>query len=822
MAEINDGMYMVLPDDIKTLQALELWKDKFDQLTQYQRIVSNDMSIAEYGEDNEIRYRKMKDEFNDHNLNQCDHQSPEDHDANNIGDSPIIKEGYIKSDPDIYYNKDKFDSGEINLCFITGLSGSGKSTMAGEMSKENISLDDIGFNYHFSDENLKEYGDLIYSFFKGVGKKYRFQKGDDIDELLKPFNGDWSKFHENATKDFVNYAKSYSKSHKNEKFIIEGVQLYCYIPPHELKDYAVYIKGTSAIVSWYRALKRDIKQISGTDRKMKAGSHKFGQILKYFTKFEPLVKEYRDYFTKLMNKPIKENVVMDDYFSDGWDNKIFKARLAEKEGLVILVDTQSDKYIDEDNVQDQIDRLQDKWESFNSLSQDMRDLSDQTAYSIFGIDNYNLYVKIMNIYLSYMEELMKSDEVDSVNVDKELYESKVILPYYTPKEMMTNTNKYSTKWYLPESYIKGLQEYYYTTGGLPNVYEWCDTIEKLEIESESTNDKETKDSIKQTILELGWNPEIPFSREMASRTYLKRAVKPLEEVDLSSFYINEVTNKELNDLPPNEKSEFLKNKIVPIFVVLVNTNTIHSNAIKWFTDSEWSHVSIGFDSSLRLLYTFGLYDSGVFKKSGFKVESINDYLKDDKNCKIKVYALFVTPDQRQLLSETVAWYMENKEKTKYDFADILRIVLRKTSNKKDRTRMICSQFVYSLLQLVNFRLRKNKNPGDVTPRDIDEIYDDARFIVLFNDKASEYNKKAIDKMCYELLAILPLNLFGIGEALDLHNIGNKTLEEFIEENRMNPHIKELKPISFISKYEDKTPKQINESVENLAHNILYD
>lgn len=608
MAEMNDGMYMILPNDIKTLQALELWKDKFDQLTQYQRIVSNDMSIAEYGEDNEIRYRKMKDKFNDHNLNQCDHQSPEDHDTNNIGDSPVIK----------------------------------------------------------------------------------------------------------------------------------------------------------------------------------------------------------------------ENVVMDDYFSDGWDNKIFKARLAEKEGLIILVDTRSDKYIDEDNVQDQIDRLQDKWESFNSLSQNMRDLSDQTAYSIFGIDNYNLYVKIMNIYLSYMEELMKSDDVDSVNVDKELYESKIIRPYYTPKEMMTNTHKYSTKLYLSESYVKGLQEYYYTTGGLPNVYEWCDTIEKLEIESGSTNDKDTKDSIKQTILELGWNPEIPFSREMASRTYLKRAVKPLEEVDLSRFYINEVTNQELNDLPPNEKSKFLKNKIVPVFVVLVNTNTIHSNAIKWFTDSEWSHVSIGFDSSLRLLYTFGLYDNGIFKKSGFKVESINDYLKDDKNCKIKVYTLFVTPDQRQLLSETIAWYMENREKTKYDFADILRIVLRKTSNKKDRTRMICSQFVYSLLQLVNFRLRKNKNPGDVTPRDIDEIYDDARFIVLFNDKASEYNKKAIDKMCYELLAILPLNLFGIGEALDLHNIGNKTLREFIEENKMNPHIKELKPISFISKYEDKTPKQINESVENLAHNILYD
>ena len=608
MEEINNGMYMVLPDDIKTLQALELWKDKFNQLTQYQRIVSNDMSIAEYGEDNEIRYRKMKDKFNDHNLSQCDHQSPEDHDSSNIGDSPVIK----------------------------------------------------------------------------------------------------------------------------------------------------------------------------------------------------------------------ENVVVDDYFSDGWDNKIFKARLAEKEGLVILVDTKSDKYIDEDNIQDQIDRLQDKWESFNSLSQDMRDLSDQTAYSIFGIDNYNLYVKIMNIYLSYMEELMKSDDVDSINVDKELYESKIILPYYTPKEMMTNTNKYSTKLYLPESYIKEFQDYYYTTGGLSNVYEWCDTIEKLEIESESTSDDSTKDSIKQTILELGWNPEISFSREMASRTYLKRNIKPLEEVDLSRFYINEITNQELRDLSPNEKSEFLKNKIVPVFVVLLNNNKIHSKVIKWFTDSEWSHVSLSMKSTLRTLYTFGLYDDGsIVMKSGFKIERLTEYIKQDRKCKIKVYALFMTSEQRQTISETLAWYFENREATKYDFMDILRIVLRKASNKPDKTRMICSQFVYSILQLVNFRLRKNKNPGNVTPRDIDEIYDDARFITLFEGKAVDYDYRVIDKMCYELLATLPLNLFGIGEALDLCNIGNMTLKEFIEANKMNPHIKELKPISIISKHENVTPRQINESVENIAHNLLY-
>ena len=61
----------------------------------------------------------------------------------------IIIENYIKNEPDIYYNKDKFDSGDINLCFITGHSGSGKSTMGRNMSDNNIEvyeLDDVFAN----------------------------------------------------------------------------------------------------------------------------------------------------------------------------------------------------------------------------------------------------------------------------------------------------------------------------------------------------------------------------------------------------------------------------------------------------------------------------------------------------------------------------------------------------------------------------------------------------------------------------------------------------------------------------------------------------
>ena len=168
----------------------------------------------------------------------------------------LLIESQIKNQPDIYYNKDKFDSGEINLCFITGHSGSGKSTMGRDMQKDNIEhyeLDDLINNYAFSDENFKEYGDLIYSFFKGPGKKYRCKTYDDIEK----YDNSGDDFYKSVNRSFINYAKKYAKSHKNTKFVIEGIWLYFYVNPEELKEYAVYIKGTSRLLSAFRASKRD-------------------------------------------------------------------------------------------------------------------------------------------------------------------------------------------------------------------------------------------------------------------------------------------------------------------------------------------------------------------------------------------------------------------------------------------------------------------------------------------------------------------------------------------------------------------------------------
>ena len=214
-----------------------------------------------------------------------------------------IEEGYLKSDKDIYYNKDKFDSGDINLCFITGLSGSGKSTMGRGMSSKNIEhyeIDDVICNDNFSDSNLKEYGGLIESFFKGSGKSFRLIRGDDN------YNDHIFKSHKNYEKEitqaFVKHAISYCKSHKGTKYVCDGIWIFMFIKPEQLKDCAVYIKGTSSIKSGYRALKRDIDE----DRRngmtsLQIFKHEFKRVKEdvlYARENQKELKSFKSYFEK--------------------------------------------------------------------------------------------------------------------------------------------------------------------------------------------------------------------------------------------------------------------------------------------------------------------------------------------------------------------------------------------------------------------------------------------------------------------------------------------------------------------------------------------
>lgn len=233
-----------------------------------------------------------------------------------LKESIVITEKVFRSTDDIYWNKDKFDSGEINLCFITGLSGSGKSTMGRDMQKDGIEhyeLDDVCTNWNFSDDNLKEYGDLIYSFFKGPGKKYRYHSTDEFleDKEWDGKDGKDDGYEPCVIRDFVKYAISYAKSHKSTKFVLEGVWMFLFFEPSYFKDYAFYIKGTSMILSNIRGAKRDVGNQIDKEKHPLVYKAKLivniNQHWLYYIKDELKIRKFVDYYSKLV-KTVNEEV----------------------------------------------------------------------------------------------------------------------------------------------------------------------------------------------------------------------------------------------------------------------------------------------------------------------------------------------------------------------------------------------------------------------------------------------------------------------------------------------------------------------------------
>ena len=234
-----------------------------------------------------------------------------------------IEEGYFKSDNDIYYNKDKFDSGEINLCFVTGLSGSGKSTMGRNMSSKNIEhyeMDDVICNDNFSDDNLREYGSLISSFFKGAGKSFRLIR--DNDKHNDSVFNTHKNYEKEITQAFVKHAISYCKSHKETKYVCDGIWIFMFIKPEQLKDCAVYIKGTSSIKSGYRALKRDIDEDKRNGMtSLQIFKHEFKRVkedILYARENQKELKSFRSYFEKQSTNESVSSTVSKDHKQKGY------------------------------------------------------------------------------------------------------------------------------------------------------------------------------------------------------------------------------------------------------------------------------------------------------------------------------------------------------------------------------------------------------------------------------------------------------------------------------------------------------------------------
>lgn len=432
-----------------------------------------------------------------------------------------------------------------------------------------------------------------------------------------------------------------------------------------------------------------------------------------------------------------------------------------------------------------LDNLEKQFTEYNSQSKDHKLRSDDESIAIYNKTNVDRYNDIKGFLLKSRQientERVTSTDGKTLKADtthhfgefvSQVYQNMQAVneaeslkskqhrrfndcPYFTPTEMIdmgvyTNGNFYSpfadndgliTDVRIPLWFDS------YKNMCMDHIFEdyrsdWIDTLDKLYSDFEdikASGDKEKILARKQSILNLGWNPEIAFNRKNRLKAS-KRVSDILDKTIPKDVFIN------LDDIPESD-DEILSESVSksthkPVFLIFTQGSTpIVSQGIKLFTGSEYSHASISFDPELNEVYSFNIRE-----KSGFIRENLSSFGENV----ISVMTFFAPNKIVQQLKDKVKDFEDNK--TTFD----LRIFLNKILHidhkvSKNEYHQVCSTFVDTVLKSGSINLT-----GDINIPDPGQLYDHAKsmpnkIIEVFNDKAPKYDGKKTKRKLTTLL-----------------------------------------------------------------------
>ena len=307
------------------------------------------------------------------------------------------------------------------------------------------------------------------------------------------------------------------------------------------------------------------------------------------------------------------------------------------------------------------------------------------------------------------------------------------LPYFTPQELIDlgvhgNNNYYSrmadndglTKDISVSTWFDSYKDI-----SMNHVFEdyrkeWIDKLNELYSDYYDLTDEDEILARKQSILDLGWNPEIPFTPENRLKA-TDRVNKIFQDTVPEDIFIDMSNVPELDDESYNEMANPSDQE--PVFLILTKGKTpVISHGIKFVTKSEYSHASITFDPELKEAYSFNMRKQNW----GF----IRETLESFKDNVISVFAFFAPKNIVTKLKKTV--YDFANHETNFDlriFANKIFHINHKVSNNEYN--QVCSTFVDTVLKSGGINLVGNQqipSPADIyngaksQPNKIFEVY----------------------------------------------------------------------------------------------------
>lgn len=436
-----------------------------------------------------------------------------------------------------------------------------------------------------------------------------------------------------------------------------------------------------------------------------------------------------------------------------------------------------------------LDNLEKAYQAWNSQNQDHRKKSDDKCREIYGMSNIDRYNKLKGIFVKLSVPKTEKDVSKTISNNTnsseealseftlEVYRNMQVVneaesnkakqhrrlndtPYFTPSEMIDMGVHGNHNYYCKDADNDGLITRVriptwfdsYKDMCMDHIFEdytrdWIDTLDYLYSDFEEIKESGNEEKIlarKQSILDLGWNPEIPFTRrnrQLAS----KRVSKLLDKSSPMNLFINldkEVPDEAITDEPVTENAS--KDTHQPIYMIFVQGKSpIVSTVIKKVTNSSFSHIGISFDSKLDTVHTYNM-----IPKAGVVKETLSNY----KDNIITVMAFFAPTNIYNTMKDTVIDYYINAKKTVYDFGIIFNKLIDKNARVvNDKYHQVCSTFVDAVLKSGKVTLDKDANVPSPA-----ELYNATKsmpnkIIEVYSGPADKYDSVKVDKKMNKLL-----------------------------------------------------------------------
>lgn len=248
-------------------------------------------------------------------------------------------------------------------------------------------------------------------------------------------------------------------------------------------------------------------------------------------------------------------------------------------------------------------------------------------------------------------------------------------------------------------------------------------------------------AVKQAILELGWNPDIPFNpiTEKFAHDKISRIISennssiPTRFFDLRGYNIPDNMEIKLNESMVD---------LQPVFIILSEGKTAFSGAIKKITDTIYSHASIAFDSALSKMYSFGIKGSQKKIAGGFIEEDIK--VNNPPDGKVDVYVFFAPSKIVNQIKVKIQEFKDNVAKTSYSYKNLFTYVFNVPYNND--WKMVCSQFVDRILKSTGIDIT-HKDSSLVSPKDMDQASKENKNIYhVYFGNAGNYDGHRTDKL----------------------------------------------------------------------------